>query len=301
MNTRASRLPASARNGWVLVAAFARRRTCSDWSFLSHSVPLSRTPGTSARSLARAICRPWTTSAVRWASECSPEPENQPQPPSESCMAARALRPSWAIARTSSSSKTGLRGGRIRGDRGADLLRVEIRPLLANGLEIESRPAEDSLSDHGGQEPVECLLGAAVRVVGEVRQGVDECAGEAWRVADLDPRIGPAAGLGDLDREPGRTAIAADRADERVGLELAMHDGREPHLGCVGLFVAKRLDANDRLALGDDPDLPVDALLSSGLDADGSRRGVAQFEHGAVELEKSANGLIGLQIIMNIG
>ena len=68
-----------------------------------------------------------------------------------------------------------------------------------------------------------------------------------------------------------------------------MHHGREPHLGCVGLFVADRLDANDRLALGDDPDFPFDALLSSGIDAYGSRRGVAQFEHGAVEREKSAN------------
>ena len=48
-------------------------------------------PGTMATSFCRAICRPWTTRAVVCGVEYSPQPENQPQPPSESCISVKPL------------------------------------------------------------------------------------------------------------------------------------------------------------------------------------------------------------------
>ena len=63
-------------------------------------------------------------------------------------------------------------------------------------------PAEHSLRDHGGQEAVERLLGAAVGIVDEVRQGVDHRAGQAS--ASSGPP--PASRTGGGPRGPGSSA-----------------------------------------------------------------------------------------------
>ncbi len=67
--------------------------------------------------------------------ECSPQPLNQPQPPSESCISVRRLTPAFTIFVSSASSNTGLRSKRcqpLRASRGiADFLGVEVGALLA--------------------------------------------------------------------------------------------------------------------------------------------------------------------------
>ena len=97
-------------------SVLARRRSCSSCDLLGLVVlaasrrRVRACRAADATSFCLASCRPWTTTAVVCGQECSPQPENQPQPPSESCMLGQALarRPA-TIVRTSSSSKTGLR------------------------------------------------------------------------------------------------------------------------------------------------------------------------------------------------
>ena len=55
-------------------------------------------------------------------------------------------------------------------------LGIQVGPFLADQRQVDPHALEDLLGDHGGQEPVEGLLGAAVGVSGEVGQGVDAVA-----------------------------------------------------------------------------------------------------------------------------
>ena len=75
----------------------------------------------------------------------------------------------------------------------ADLLGVEVGPLLLDVLQVQAHVQQDLLGDHRGQEAVERLLGAAVGVIDQVRQGVDHRPGQRGRVADLQPRSARAA------------------------------------------------------------------------------------------------------------
>ena len=47
---------------------------------------------------------------------------------------------------------------------------------------------QDLLRDDRRQEAVERLLGAAVGIIDQVRQGIDHRAGQGRRVADFQPR-----------------------------------------------------------------------------------------------------------------
>ncbi len=58
-----------------------------------------------------------------------------------------------------------------------------------NRLEVEPHPQQRLLRDHGRQEAVERLLGAAVGIIDEVGQGVDHRTGQRGRVADFEPRL----------------------------------------------------------------------------------------------------------------
>ena len=125
--------------------------------------------------------------------DCSPQPLNQPQPPSESCISCSRLTPALTIFVSSASSNTGLRVvafpafGALGGV--ADFLGVEVGALLLDRFEVELHSQQRLLRDDGGQEAVERLLGAAVGIIDEVGQGVDHRAGQRRRVADFEPRL----------------------------------------------------------------------------------------------------------------
>ena len=71
----------------------------------------------------------------------------------------------------------------------AELLGVQVGVLLADRLQVEAQVDQDLLGDDRRQEAVQGLLGAAVGVVGEVGQGVDQGAGQRGRIAHLEPRL----------------------------------------------------------------------------------------------------------------
>ena len=79
------------------------------------------------------------------ACDCSPQPLNQPQPPSESCISVSRLTPALTIFVSSASSNTGLRSNRFQplGPLGvvADFLGVEIGALLLDRLQVEAHLA----------------------------------------------------------------------------------------------------------------------------------------------------------------
>ncbi len=71
----------------------------------------------------------------------------------------------------------------------ADLGGVEVGAFLLNVLQVELHPLERALGDHGGQEAVERLLGAAVGILDQVGQGVHHRAGQRRRVTHFQPRL----------------------------------------------------------------------------------------------------------------
>ena len=64
----------------------------------------------------------------------------------------------------------------------ADFLSVQVRPLLLDRLQIETHVSQDALRDDGRQEAVERLLGAAIRVIDEIRQRIDHRPSQRRRV-----------------------------------------------------------------------------------------------------------------------
>ena len=172
-------------------------------------------PGTRATSFCWAICRPWTTTAVVCGIECSPQPENQPQPPSEHCISVSRSTPSLTIRRTSSSSNTGLRLEALPLLRPllvvADFLGVQVRPLLLDVFQIELHVQQNFLGNHRRQEAVQRLLGAAVGIIDHVGQGIDHRAGQRGRVADFEPRLLRPALLRHVDRELAALVVRANR------------------------------------------------------------------------------------------
>ena len=100
----------------------------------------------------------------------------------------------------------------------ADFLGVEVRALLLNRFEVELHPQQRLLRDDGRQEAVERLLGAAVRIIDEVGQGVDHRAGERGRVADFEPRLIGAACLRHFDFERAEPIVVGGAS--RVKLSI---------------------------------------------------------------------------------
>ena len=108
---------------------------------------------------------------------------------------------------------------------------------------------QDLLGDDRGQEPVQGLLGAAIGVVGQVGQGVDQRR-PGWASSALRAAICSARALGgDAKDDLGLVLVGPDRAGEGLHLEHAMDVGRERHLGGVRFLVGQRLHADDGLAL----------------------------------------------------
>ena len=152
-----------------------------------------------------------------------------------------------------------------------------------------------------GQEPVQGLLGAAVGIIGEVGQGVDQGAGQGGRVPHLEPRLLRLALGRDAEDDLGLLLIGPDRAGEGLHLEHAVHIGREGHLGRVRFFVGQRLHPDDGLAFVGDLHPPVDPVLRAGGDLDGLGRLVQRLEHAAFELEHDLNRLLRLELVVDVG
>ena len=84
----------------------------------------------------------------------------------------------------------------------AELLGVQVGVLVADRLQVEPEVDQDLLGDDRRQEPVQGLLGAAVGIVGEVGQGVDQGAGQGGRIPHLEPRLVRLAFGRDAERRP---------------------------------------------------------------------------------------------------
>ena len=193
--------------------------------------------------------------------------------------------------------------GPVSGARGvvADLLRVEVGPLLLDFLEVQPHLQEDLLRDDRGQEAVERLLGAAVGIIRQVRQRVHHRAGERGRPADFEPRLLRPAFDGDADRDERALLLRPDDSGEALGLEHAVDVHEELHLHRVGFLVGERLHADDGLAGLGGLDAPVHALLGGRLDGDGLReRVVHRAEAVARKLERHADPFLLLEEVMDV-
>ncbi len=94
----------------------------------------------------------------------------------------------------------------------AQLLGVEVGVLVAGSPSGRAQVDQDLLGDDRRQEPVQGLLGAAVGIIGEVGQGVDQGAGQGGRVPHFEPRLlGLALGR-DADDD---LRLSPDRAGSR--------------------------------------------------------------------------------------
>ena len=97
----------------------------------------------------------------------------------------------------------------------AELLGVEVGVLLADRLQVDAQVDQDLLGDDRRQEAVERLLGAAVGIIDQVRQGIDHRPGQGRRVADFQPRLlGPALGR-DAEDDLGLVLVGPDRRRRR--------------------------------------------------------------------------------------
>ena len=147
-----------------------------------------------------------------------------------------------------------------------------------------------TLGDDRGQEAVERLLGAAVGIVDQVRQGVDQRAGQASASSGLRAAYRTGGGPRGRDVSRAELLVGPDRAGE--GSILSMPWTKAGKLICMASD-SSSVSAFMRTIASpfvDDLDPPVDPLLAAGLDAHGSRRRVEQLEHAAVELEHDATG-----------
>ena len=173
--------------------------------------------------------------------------------------------------------------------------------LGVDRLQVEPQVDQHFLGDNRRQEAVQRLLGAAVGVVGEIGQGVDQRAGQGGRVPHLEPRlIGLPLG-GDAEDHLRRLLVGPDRASEGLGLEHAVDIGRERHLCRVRFLVGQGLHADDRLAFVDHFHPPVDPVLRAGVDLHGPRGLLHRLEHAALELQHDLDGLLRLELVMDVG
>ena len=103
------------------------------------------------------------------------------------------------------------------------------RLVCLSRIAFRSRPEvdQDLLGDDRRQEPVQGLLGAAVGVVGEVREGVDQGAGQGGGVPHFEPRLVRLAFGRDAEDDLRLLLVRPDRAGEGLRLEHAVDIGRE--------------------------------------------------------------------------
>ena len=155
--------------------------------------------------------------AVVWGYDCSPKPENQPQPPSASCICCQPLdarldHPRDFVVVEHRIALEPLPAGGAS-PIVADFLGVEIGALFLDLLQVEAHVDQDLLGDDGRQEAVERLLGAAVGIVGQVGQGIDHRAGQRRAIAHFEHRIAlpPLGGHVERDLAFGVFAAAARR------------------------------------------------------------------------------------------
>lgn len=182
----------------------------------------------------------------------------------------------------------------------AELLGVEVGPLVADGFEVELHLQKDFLGDDGGQEAVEGLLGAAIGVARQVRQGVDHRPGEGRGEAGFEAGlVGPALG-GDGEGDAAGVVVGAEGPGEGLGFEHAVDVDREGHLHGVRLFVGEGLHADDGLAFAGDFDAPVDSLLAVGFQFERLRRIAERFESASFEFEDSLDRLRRSEIVMDV-
>ena len=156
-------------------------------------MPFSSMPSGSATSFWRAICRPWTTRAVVCGEAYSPI-AGEPAP-----AAVGELHVGKPLdAGSGHLGDFGLVEDRVVFVALVCLARSRASPSCwAFRLVCFSRMAfrssaevdQDLLGDDRRQEAVQGLLGAAVGVIGQVGQGVDQGACERGRIAHLEPRL----------------------------------------------------------------------------------------------------------------
>jgi len=182
----------------------------------------------------------------------------------------------------------------------ADLPGVEVSPLVADRLQIDPHLEDDPLGDDSREEAVQRLLGAAVGVFDEVREGVDHRPGEGRRVTDLETGFLDASFGGDGESEaPGSIPGANDTA-EGVGLAHAVDVDGKAHLHGVGLFVGEGLHPHHRLPFAQDLHPPVDAKLSAGGNGHHPGSGPHRPEDVALEFEEGPDRLLPLQVVVDV-
>jgi hypothetical protein len=105
----------------------------------------------------------------------------------------------------------------------ANLLGVEVRPLLLDFFKIHLHPLQRLLRDDRRQEPIERLLRAAIREIGQIGQGVQHGAGQRGRVPHFQARLLGTPLLRHSECEFARLLRRSDHAAERLGLQHAVH------------------------------------------------------------------------------
>ena len=184
----------------------------------------------------------------------------------------------------------------------AQLLGVQVGVLVADRLQIDAQVDQDLLGDDRRQEPVQGLLGAAVGVVGEIGQGVDQGAGQRGRVPHLEPRLLRLPLGGNAEDDLRLLLVGPDRAGEGFHLEHPVNISREAHLCRVGLFVGQGLHADDGLAFVGDLHPPVDPVLRAGGDlARSATSRSSGSQDAALELEHDLDGLLRLELVVDVG
>ncbi len=140
-----------------------------------------------------------------------------------------------------------------------DLLGVEVGAFVANLVQIEIQLQQHFLGHHRGQESIECLFRAAVRVVGQVRQRIHHRACQRRRVADLQAAFlrPPLLGYRQADLVAGLLRTHGCRP--RLGLQHPVNVARDAHLHGIRLFIGQRLHpyGNQSLAHARAPASPL--------------------------------------------
>ena len=183
----------------------------------------------------------------------------------------------------------------------ADLLRIQIGAFVPDLLQIEVHLDQDLLRDHRGQEAVECLLGAAVGIVGQERQRIDHRAGQRGRIAHFQATLLHTTLRRHCDAHARARLVGAYGSRPRVHLEQPVDEARDFDFHGIRFFIGERLHPHHRQPFPADTHAPIDAPLAIGRHHDLHRRLVQRLDLFAGQFQHGRHGLVRGQIVVDVG
>ncbi len=187
------------------------------------------------------------------------------------------------------------------GVRVAQLLGVEVSPLLLEVRQVQAQPAQGVAGQDGWQESVQGLFSAVVGVVKQVGNGVQHGHGQAGR-----PAHGQASRLRSTFRRDdqlylGDGLVWPQEAGCGDGFVNAMHFDWKALLHGVRFSLCQSEHPDDGFAFLDGLGAPVNAGFGASSNDDGLSRWRHHLQAGAVKFQFDLDGLGRRQVVVDIG